>query len=293
MSTDFSDIASSLASAGYGDDAASVLATCQTLLDVQEQASQQEFRDFRDAVGWHPKIFSKLLTIGKDERLFDYATDLPASYTAIYALASLNDEEFAAAGEEGVISTSSSVRFINNWVKARRLHGNAVVEEIALTLTVRRSRSAEEVDALLASLKNAADAAGASLRVGSGSVRETVAGERQTTAEQILELLVGRMDAVVASADPALVEQFSVASGEALAKGEMRQFTGFLVRATGSTDAMWQHHGKDYCLKVCLEFNSTTSRAQRFNYKKRLLEVKEKHPELGGTVDQCLEEWCK
>ena len=89
-------------------------------------------------------------------------------------------------------------------------YGNAVVEEIALTLTVRRSRSAEEVDALLASLKNAADAVGASLRVGSGSVRETVAGERQTTAEQILELLVGRMDAVVASADPALVEQFSV-----------------------------------------------------------------------------------
>ena len=104
MSTDFSDIASSLASAGYGDDAASVLATCQTLLDVQDQASQQEFRDFRDAVGWHPKIFSKLLTIGKDERLFDYATDLPASYTAIYALASLNDEEFAAAAEEGDIT---------------------------------------------------------------------------------------------------------------------------------------------------------------------------------------------
>ena len=172
MSTDFSDIASSLASAGYGGDAASVLATCQTLLDVQDQASQQEFRDFRDAVGWHPKIFSKLLTIGKDERLFDYATDLPASYTAIYALASLSDEEFAAAGEEGVISTSSSVRFINDWVKARRLHGNAVVEEIALTLTVRRSRSAEEVDALLASLKSVADAAGASLRVGTGSVRK-------------------------------------------------------------------------------------------------------------------------
>ena len=293
MSTDFSGIASSLASAGYGDDAASVLATCQTLLDVQEQASQQEFRDFRDAVGWHPKIFSKLLTIGKDERLFDYATDLPASYTAIYALASLSDEEFAAAGEEGVISTSSSVRFINDWVKARRLHGNAVVEEIALTLTVRRSKTAEEVDALLAILKGAADAAGASLRVGAGSVREAVAGERQATAEQVLALLVARMDTVVRSADPALLEQFSVSSGEGLAKGEMRQFTGFLVRSTGSTDAMWEHHGKDYCLKVCLEFNSTTSRAQRFNYKKRLLEVKEKHPELGGTVDQCLEEWCK
>ena len=176
-------------------------------------------------------------------------------------------------------------------MKAGRLHGNSVVEEIALTLTVRRSKSAYEVDALLAILKGAADAAGASLRICSGSVKEAVAGERQTTAKQVLALLVARMDAVVKSADPALLDQFSVSSGEVLAKGEMRHLTVFLVHGTGSTDAMWQHHGKDCFLKVCLEFNSTTSRAQRFNYKKQLLEVKEKHPELGGTVDQCLVEW--
>ena len=293
MGAEFLSIAAALASGGYGETAEAVLATGQALLHVQKETSLQEFRDFRDAVGWHPKIFSKLLMIGKDPRLLPHVSDLPTSYTAIYALASLSDEEFAAAAKEGVISPSASVRFIGDWTKARRLHGNAVVEEIALTLTVRRSKSAEEVDALLATLKGAADAAGASLMVGTGSVRETVAGERQSTAEQILALLVGRMDTVVKSADPALLKQFNVASGEALVKGEMRQFTGFLVRATGSTDAMWEHHGKDYCLKVCLEFNSTTSRAQRFNYKKRLLEVKERHPELGGTVDQCLEEWCK
>ena len=50
-----------------------------------------------------------------------------------------------------------------------------MVEEIALTLTVRRSKSAYEVDALLAILKGAADAAGASLRICSGSVKEAVA----------------------------------------------------------------------------------------------------------------------
>ena len=41
MSTDFFDIALSLASSGDGDDAAWVLATGQTLLDVQEKGSQQ------------------------------------------------------------------------------------------------------------------------------------------------------------------------------------------------------------------------------------------------------------
>ena len=99
-------------------------------------------------------------------------------------------------------------------MKAGRLHGNSVVEEIALTLTVRRSKSAYEVDALLAILKGAADAAGASLRICSGSVKEAVAGERQTTAEQVLALLVARMDAVVKSADPAFQLQEATAGGE-------------------------------------------------------------------------------
>ena len=107
-----------------------------------------------------------------------------------------------------------------------------MVEEIALTLTVRRSKSAYEVDALLAILEGAADAAGASLRICSGSAKEAVAGERQTTAEQVLALLVARMDVVVKSADPAVLDQFSVSSGEVLAKGEMRHLTVFLVHGT-------------------------------------------------------------
>ena len=133
---------------------------------------------------------------------------------------------FAWVVPRGIFNPCASVRFIGDWVKARRLHGNAVVEEISLTLTVRRSKTAEEVDALLAMLKGAADAAGASLRVGAGSVREAVAGERQTTAEQVLALLVARMDTVVKSADPALLEQFSVSSGEGLARGRCANSLG-------------------------------------------------------------------
>tara|TARA_B100000579_G_scaffold393096_1_gene369479 strand:+ start:333 stop:503 length:171 start_codon:yes stop_codon:yes gene_type:complete len=56
---------------------------------------------------------------------------------------------------------------------------------------------------------------------------------------------------------------------------------------------MWEQHEIDYCKKVSMEFNRTDSKAQRFNYKKRLMEVKEKHPELGTTVDDCLEKYCR
>jgi len=78
-----------------------------------------------------------------------------------------------------------------------------------------------------------------------------------------------------------------------LAQAEMRVFTGFLVKSSGSSSAMWEQHEIDYCKKVSMEFNRTDSKAQRFNYKKRLMEVKEKHPELGTTVDDCLEKYCR
>ena len=73
---------------------------------------------------------------------------------------------------------------------------------------------------------------------------------------------------------------------------ESATISGFLVKSTGSSSAMWERHGIDYCKKVSMEFNRTDSKAQRFNYKKRLLEVKERHPQLGSVVDKCLENYC-
>ena len=116
-----------------------------------------------------------------------------------------------------------------------------------------------------------------------------IAEERDSRADKLLAELSKRMDVV----DPWLVQEFALRSGSALANAEMRSFTGFLVKSTGSSSAMWQQHGDDYCKKVSMEFNRTDSKAQRFNYKKRLMEVKEKHPSLGTTVDDCLERYCR
>jgi hypothetical protein len=53
---------------------------------------------------------------------------------------------------------------------------------------------------------------------------------------------------------------------------------------------MWKSYGPLYCRKVALEFNRTESRAQRFNYRKRLLEVKGKHQQLANLLDDLLEQ---
>ena len=290
---ELTDAVIDLASGGYGESAAAVVATGKRLADIQAKTNPSDFRVFRDEVSWHPKVFSKVLTIGKDKRLETHIKDLPDSYSAIYAFALLNDEEFAVAVNEGILNPSASVRFINDWAKTHRLHGNAVVDEISLVMTAKKSLGEEKTKELITALKNTCASYGATLRVGSGNTREVIAEERDSIADTLLAELSKRMDVVVKSADPQLVQEFALRSGSELANAEMRSFTGFLVKSTGSSSAMWQQHGDDYCKKVSMEFNRTDSKAQRFNYKKRLMEVKEKHPSLGATVDDCLERYCR
>jgi single-stranded DNA-specific DHH superfamily exonuclease len=54
---------------------------------------------------------------------------------------------------------------------------------------------------------------------------------------------------------------------------------------------MWNAAGREYCLKVALEFNRTDSRSQRHNYKKRLEKVQIEHPECSDAVIEVLEKY--
>ena len=70
----------------------------------------------------------------------------------------------------------------------------------------------------------------------------------------------------------------------------MNDFTGFLNRVRKNREGFWTFHGHDYLHKVALEYSKTISRAQRFNYKRRLKEVAETHPTLASRVSSILSE---
>ena len=88
-----------------------------------------------------------------------------------------------------------------------------------------------------------------------------------------------------------MLEQFPGSSGADLAQVEMRVFIRFLMKSTGCSSAMWEQCGIDCCKKVSMEFNCMDLKVQRFKYKKRFMEVKDKHHELRTTVDDCLEKY--
>ena len=286
-------LAEDLAQKGYGDTAQQVLVTAQVLVQQEHQLSAEDFKAFRAGTTWHPKVFSKLLSIGRDQRLVEVAERLPASYSSIYPLTTLSDAELKAAVSEGIVRPDAFSREILDWIKVKRLEGMDLPESITLSATGRAALTQEGKAALIAALKQAAEPFGISIEEGTTDrgTRRAAKASRELRSDDLLQRLSNDLKQVILDAPGVLLKEFEVSDAASLADGEIRVLTGVLVRLCGGSAGMWETYGKQYCLKVALEFNKTESRAQRFNYRKRLLEVKEKHKDLSDFVNYLLDQY--
>ena len=190
--------------------------------------------------------------------------------------------------QEGVIRPDASTRSIQEWTRSHRLKEQGFHFEQVLRLVSSRDLKLEDQKTLLEEITTISQRYGVSvLTAEEGSKQRGVQSEkRKTTAESLESELIQSLSVVFDDASTPLKSQFNLSTVSDLVNGEMRTFTGFLVRHFGSTEGMWSGCGREYCLKVALEFNRTESRAQRHNYKKRLLEVGKTHPEWAVTAEQ-------
>jgi len=287
---DPSALAAELAAQGHGKSAYEVLESGQTLALMEQRLAPNDFQTLCKGTGWHPKVIAKLLVIGRDKRLLPLIPQLPGSYSAIYPLTTLTDAELNLAVSESICRPDASSREVLDWIKVKRLEGMDLPESSTYTGTSVDPLTKERKAALLAALQQAALTFGVTITEGSNApgTRKATKASRETIAQNLLQQLTGELTPVVEKAPETLLQEFEVTSAENLAVGEIRTLTGVLVRLCEGTEGMWQTYGNLYCLKVSLEYNRTESRAQRFNYRKRLLEVKGKHDHLADLVDDLL-----
>lgn len=288
---DRSFLADDLSAQGHGKTAAEVLERGQHLALMEQRLSPEDFQTLCKGTGWHPKVISKLLAIGRDKRLVPLQSRLPASYSAIYPLTTLTDAELKLACSEGICRSDASSREVLDWIKVRRLEGMDLPETLTYTGTSTNPLTQERKAALLAALQHAAQAFGVTITEG-GSItagtRKATKASREALALGLLEQLTSELTPVVEEAPTRVLEDYGITTARDLAEAEVRTLTGVLVRLAGSTEAMWSTYGPLYCRKIALAFNRTDSRAQRFNYRKRLLELKERHPHLAETAEEIL-----
>jgi len=285
-------LAADIAAKGQGKTAQEVLDTGQTLVLQEVRLTPEDFQTLCKGTGWHPKVVSKLLVIGRDKRLLPLTPQLPGSYSAIYPLTTLTDAELNLAVSEEICRPDASSREVLDWIKVKRLEGMDLPETITFSGTSADPLTKERKAALLAALQQAALTFGVTVIEGGPTTgtRKATKASRETIAQHLLLQLTADLTPVVAEAPETLLKEFEVTSAAEMATGEIRTLTGVLVRLSGGTEGMWQTYGNLYCLKVAMEYNSTESRAQRFNYRKRLLEVKGKHQHLAELVGDLLEQ---
>jgi hypothetical protein len=231
---------------------------------------------FQDNQKLHPKVWDKLVAIHKDQKLRPIKDLLPASYTALYALVVMSDEEFSAAvAEEDLVTAGASSRSLLDWTKAYRLRGTGIGNEVPLTLVLPDDLSPQQHKDVLSALQETASEFGAQVLEGKGGVKQAglKADQRKALASEIEEELMREIAAVVSGAPEDLKTRFSIRSAPDLIEGPKATFTGFFQNLVGKVKIeFWRQFGRAYLLKIARDFNLTDSRAERFQLKKRILE---------------------
>jgi len=283
-------LAENLAVKGQGKTAQEVLDTGQILVLMEKDLLPEEFQIFCKGTGWHPKVITKLLAIGRDKRLLPLLTQLPSTYSAIYPFTTLSDAELNLAVSEGICRPDSASREILDWIKVKRLDGMDLPESIGFVGTSIEPLTKERKAALLGALQQTALTFGINLVEGAVSVttRKATKASREAVGERLYQQLLKELNPVFAIVSDEIRKEFDLNVIDDLAAGEIRTLTGVLIRLSGSSEGMWERHGAIYCYKIAIEYNKTESRALRFNYRKRLLEVKNKHSHLNELVADLL-----
>jgi len=259
----------------FGATAAEVLETAALIAAADQDWDKATIAVFQDQQKIHQKVWGKLVSIAKSANLQSLPQeDLPAFYTALYALVVMTPQELKAAVAEGVLKIKPlSSRSILEWTKAFRLRGTGIEQEVPLTLVLRQEMTSEHQQDLLEALKQAADQFGADLLEGKGGVKQTSIKTdlRKVLAQQIEEDLMQEIGTAVAGAPDELKGKFQVQGPLDLISGTREQFTGFFQVLEGKAkEVFWQKYGRAYCLKIARDFNLTDSRAERYQLRKRL-----------------------
>jgi hypothetical protein len=275
----------------YGNTAAEVLETCALVAQYAKERTPEQIKEFQKQVEINPQVWSRLIALHRDERLKKHLTDLPASYTALYAISRMNDEEFEAAVNQGIIHTAASSHSILKWTKQNRLTAGETVPPWRCLVVFDQDVGQKEFIDMRSRMNQIAQEYGAKLI----SESDYIPSELQM--DKVKQDLIDRLKLkIVELANPAfsrMTEQERLRAGvdhpEDFLTIDMTTF-GSIIRG----DARCFESDCDSCLpiyvyRIALEHLTTESRSQRFNYKRRLWQLANIQPNLQDCVNDAME----
>jgi hypothetical protein len=275
-----------------------ILRVCKIIGTAKEFLTPDEFKALREESPYSEKVWSKLLQIGLDDRLEGVKDHLPPLYTTIHLIHCLTNEELALGVREGHIHPNVTQGSLNRWIRHQRFQkGAEVIPEdfIALVQVMTPPDLSEEVlERFKQELEGLVSWYGFRTQYEDDHSMVEVRQQRsQDRSQELVSVLTKDLESTWKEGEQDLKNLFSLNSLDDLVLAPMSSFTGFLNRVSGGRNGFWSIHGVDYIHKVALEYLRTTNKGQRFNYRRRLKEVAESHPNLAQKVQVILGKWMK
>lgn len=274
----------------YGNTAAEVLETCALVAQYADEHTPDQVKAFQERVEINPQVWSRLIALHKDKRLKAHVDRLPRSYTALYAISRMQDQEIDAAVEQGIIHPEASSHSILKWTKQNRLTAGEAVPPWRCMVVFERDIDEDQFNNMQMAMNKIAMEYGAQLIAESDYIpaeSRTDKGKRDLMSRLEFQLVILATPVFVRMTERDR-SRAGVEQPEDLLTVDMITF-GSIMR----TDAKFFASGRNsytpiYVYRLALEYLKTDSRSQRFNYKRRLKQLAETQPDLKDCIDQVM-----
>jgi hypothetical protein len=250
---------------------------------------------YRDASALGEKVFSKLKVIGErlgqldDKTRREVIRGLPASYSTIHLLCALKPDELATAVKTKQVTPKTSVRAATTYVKQVRFprqslggkdveKGRWSIKEETLYRVCRPEDSplSEDLQRQLEDdLRRVCSCYGMDIRKASNesttALREADRKEKAAFWREVLEKQLPQ--SWFQETDREVRKTFNLKIVEEVWDAPLRTFTGFLIRTGKGRQHFYEEHGQAYIAKLHYLQETTESRTNRYNLKRRIEEV--------------------
>ena len=276
----------------YGKNAQEVIDFCALVHEAQSTWTKVEVKEFQSQSTVNSQVWGKLNAIALDERLLKHIDNLPSSYSALYALTCLTDQNLSDGFGFGIIHPGPSSRQIQRWAQEWQIRSSTNLKVRTIYLASEIELEDSECEKILEKLNEyAADEKVLLLQAVGNSKHYQQKQQKIVDASRKLSAIETDIEHFMYLGGEEFIKHYSPEKINSLMEGDFKSFARALLRISRSRKEMMRNHGIVYCYKIALEYFRTDSRSQRFNYKQRLKHVKSKYPEIAYVVNLIMEKY--
>jgi hypothetical protein len=282
---------------GYGQTAEEILQTCRLVAEAEARIGKKELFFIKNEKEISYQTWKRMIAISKKNLLWKYKSIIPANLSAIYRLCLLDDRALQECFADGLITPHTSSRAIEKLKKRTSIEKSYKTSRHQVYLFVQEELDDRSLRDLLNQINAVANKYNACFdtedleEISKDNMQKMFSLRRQLIESAILQEIQILLTDKSINPKGDTQGNSSIYLLKTCIDLTFGEFVKVLKSLSPNRQAMMRDFGKLYCLKLAHEYWRTSSRSQRYNCKRRLLEVHESYPETASHAQLVLDNY--